>query len=155
VRQRSRLEAARHFHHIQKQECKYPQRDLERSKMNFVLNDALAGLGGGMLIGLAAAILLLGNGRIAGVSGILGALVNTKLPALWAENLLFVAGLAVAPVIYTLTVGQPDIDITTSLPLLIAGGVWSASVHGSAPAAPAATACAACHDCPSAPSSPP
>lgn len=91
--------------------------------MNFVLNDALAGLGGGMLIGLAAAILLLGNGRIAGVSGILGALVNTKLPALWAENLLFVAGLAVAPLIYTLSFARPEIDITTSVPLLIAGGV--------------------------------
>ena len=91
--------------------------------MNFVLNDALAGLAGGALIGLAAAILLLGNGRIAGISGILGALVNTSLPATWKENALFVAGLAAAPVAYAAVVAKPDIDITTSIPLLIAGGV--------------------------------
>jgi len=91
--------------------------------MNFVLNDALAGLAGGALIGLAAAILLLGNGRIAGISGILGALVNTSLPATWRENLLFVAGLAVAPVAYAAMVAPPDINITTSVPLLIAGGL--------------------------------
>lgn len=91
--------------------------------MNFVLNDALAGLAGGALIGLAAAILLLGNGRIAGISGILGALVNTNLPATWRENLLFVAGLAAAPVAYAALVARPDINITTSVPLLIAGGL--------------------------------
>lgn len=91
--------------------------------MNFVLNDALAGLAGGALIGLAAAILLLGNGRIAGISGILGALVNTSLPPTWKENALFVAGLAAAPVAYAAIVARPDIDITTSVPLLIAGGV--------------------------------
>ncbi len=91
--------------------------------MNFVLNDALAGLAGGALIGLAAAILLLGNGRIAGISGILGALVNTSLPATWRENLLFVAGLAVAPVAYAAMVAPPDINITTSVPLLVAGGL--------------------------------
>jgi uncharacterized membrane protein YedE/YeeE len=91
--------------------------------MNFVLNDALAGLAGGALIGLAAAILLLGNGRIAGISGILGALVNTSLPATWRENLLFVAGLAVAPVAYAAMVAPPDINSTTSVPLLIAGGL--------------------------------
>jgi uncharacterized membrane protein YedE/YeeE len=91
--------------------------------MNFVLNDALAGLAGGALIGLAAAILLLGNGRIAGISGILGALVNTSMPATWKENALFVAGLAAAPVAYAPVVAKPDIDITTSIPLLIAGGI--------------------------------
>ena len=91
--------------------------------MNFVLNDALAGLAGGAMIGLAAAILLLGNGRIAGISCILGALVNTSLPATWRENLLFVAGLAAAPVAYAAFVARPDINITTSVPLLIAGGL--------------------------------
>lgn len=91
--------------------------------MNFDLSDAMAGLAGGALIGLAAAILLLGNGRIAGISGILGALVSTSLPARWSENLLFVAGLAAAPLAYAAIVARPDITITTSLPLLIAGGV--------------------------------
>ena len=53
----------------------------------------------------------------------LGALVNTSLPATWKENALFVAGLAAAPVAYAAIVARPDIDITTSVPLLIAGGV--------------------------------
>ena len=91
--------------------------------MNFVLSDALAGLAGGMLIGLAAALLLLANGRIAGISGIAGALASMKLPAAWRENLLFIAGLIVAPLIYAATVAPPQISVTSSLPLLIAGGL--------------------------------
>ena len=46
--------------------------------MNFDLTDALFGLLGGALIGLSAAILLIGNGRIAGISGIAGRLVSLK-----------------------------------------------------------------------------
>ncbi|NHH78806.1 hypothetical protein DRA46_00859 [Burkholderia gladioli] len=37
----------------------------------------LPSLAGGLLIGLAATLLVLGNGRIAGISGILGGLLNT------------------------------------------------------------------------------
>jgi uncharacterized membrane protein YedE/YeeE len=58
--------------------------------------DPLGGLIGGILIGLAAAIMLLGAGRIAGVSGILGRAIWSSGPgisrgAAW----LFVLGLPV------------------------------------------------------------
>jgi len=91
--------------------------------MNFDLTDALFGLAGGILIGVSAALLLLANGRVAGISGIAGSLVALKLPAAWSENALFLAGLVAAPAAYALVVSPPDINITGSLTLLIAGGV--------------------------------
>ena len=91
--------------------------------MNFDLTNALFGLAGGILIGLSAALLLLANGRIAGISGITGSLVALKLPAVWTESLLFLAGLIAAPALYALVVAPPAITITGSLPLLIAGGL--------------------------------
>ena len=91
--------------------------------MNFDLTNALFGLAGGVLIGLSAALLLLANGRIAGISGITGSLIALKLPAAWTESLLFLAGLVTAPALYALVVSPPAINITGSVPLLIAGGV--------------------------------
>ena len=90
--------------------------------MNFNLADALSGLTGGILI--------LNNNPtrscfvqyIRRFSSIAGSLVALKLPAVWNENLLFLAGLVAAPAIYSLAVSAPDINITGSLPLLIAGG---------------------------------
>ncbi|TJZ73871.1 YeeE/YedE family protein [Chitiniphilus eburneus] len=49
---------------------------------------------GGALIGIAASLLALGAGRIAGISGIVGGLVGGKA-ARW--QLAFVAGLLIAP----------------------------------------------------------
>ena len=91
--------------------------------MNFDLTNALFGLAGGILIGLSAALLLLANGRIAGIIGIAGSLVALRLPAAWTESLLFLAGLIAAPAIYAMVISPPVINITGSLPLLIAGGV--------------------------------
>ncbi len=91
--------------------------------MNFDLTNAMFGLLGGALIGLSAAILLLGNGRIAGISGITGALVTKGLPKGWSENALFIAGLIAAPALYALLVNKPAITVTSSVPLLVAGGV--------------------------------
>ena len=54
--------------------------------------DALPALAGGGLIGLAASILLLFNGRIAGISGILGGLL-TPSPGDVAWRLTFLGGL--------------------------------------------------------------
>lgn len=55
-------------------------------------------LAGGLIIGLAAAVLLLFNGRIAGISGILGALLSQPIKD-YAWRLAFLAGLVGAPVI--------------------------------------------------------
>jgi len=56
--------------------------------------DWLNGLAGGLLIGTASAILLLGNGRIAGISGIVGNLLSGRN---LAESAAFVAGLVGMP----------------------------------------------------------
>lgn len=53
-------------------------------------------LGGGVLIGLAATALLLVNGRIAGISGILSGLLRAPGDRAW--RFVFVAGLLLAPV---------------------------------------------------------
>ncbi len=52
----------------------------------------VSGLLGGLLIGLAAALLLLLNGRVSGISGIVGGLLATKSPEVgW--RVVFAAGL--------------------------------------------------------------
>lgn len=62
---------------------------------------------GGASIGLAAAILLLGNGRVAGVAGIVaGAMKPAKSDWIW--RMVFVAGLIGAPELYQLFATLPD-----------------------------------------------
>ena len=58
-----------------------------------------ASLAGGMLIGLSAAVFVLFNGRIAGISGILGGLLEwPKGDVAW--RVAFLAGLIGAPLVY-------------------------------------------------------
>lgn len=78
---------------------------------------------GGALIGLAAALLLLLNGRVAGVSGILGDVLGRADDGR-AWRLAFIAGLVAGPLVYALaTGGIPSVEITSSPVLLIAGGL--------------------------------
>ncbi|HDF2342150.1 YeeE/YedE family protein [Morganella morganii] len=74
---------------------------------------------GGLMIGIAVAVLLLFNGRIAGISGIF-ANMFTKQSG-W--RVAFIAGLAGAPWVYRLFAGQPDVVIAAGYPLLIAAGL--------------------------------
>lgn len=90
--------------------------------MYLVPEDLLAGFAGGLLIGLAAALLLLGSGRIAGLSGILAGILGSAGPA-WRENAVFLAGLIAAPAAWAVAVGAPDIGISGSAPVLVAGGL--------------------------------
>ena len=94
----------------------------------------LSALAGGILIGLAATLLMWTRGRIAGVSGF----VSRLLPPYEDDQLLprvaFVAGLALAPVLYSLATGfSVPIAVTSSVPILLAGGllVGFGSVWGS------------------------
>jgi uncharacterized membrane protein YedE/YeeE len=59
--------------------------------------DWLWGLAGGLLIGCAAAVYLLGNGRIMGASGILGGLVDGSGCSNLAERLVFLGAMVLAP----------------------------------------------------------
>lgn len=81
----------------------------------------VASFGGGVLIGIAAIMLVLFNGRVAGVSGIIGGLLRPRAGDLtW--RLAFVAGMVAAPVVYRLIVPLPAIGIATSdLVLALAG----------------------------------
>jgi uncharacterized membrane protein YedE/YeeE len=77
---------------------------------------------GGVLIGLAAAILILVNGRIAGISGILGGLLRPNKGDIgW--RLWFVAGLILAPLIYGIFYVLPEIEVDVSFGILIVAGL--------------------------------
>jgi len=88
---------------------------------DFTHSTYFAGLLGGLLIGLAAAILVLFNGRIAGISGILGGLLQAgKGDKAW--RVLFVLGLVTAPFVYRITFGLPEVTIDAgTIELIIAG----------------------------------
>ena len=79
-------------------------------------------LAGGALIGLAAALLLLMNGRILGISGILGGLLR---PAAGdnAWRITFLLGMLTAPVLYQLLVGTMHARVDASWPMIIAAGL--------------------------------
>lgn len=76
---------------------------------------------GGLMLGVATVILLLGIGRIAGISGIFSSLLKPKRVETW--QILFIVGLIASPLLYRLVRPLPDVDISTSLPLLIGAGL--------------------------------
>ena len=77
---------------------------------------------GGSIIGIAVSLLLLFNGKVLGVSGILGELLNHPLSKnYW--RLFFVLGLLISPLIYSIFHPIPIIEITSNKLLIIAGGL--------------------------------
>jgi uncharacterized protein len=81
-----------------------------------------ASLAGGALIGLAAALLLLLNGRIAGISGVLGGLLRPARGDI-AWRAAFVLGLLAAPLAWRLLAPLPLPRIEAGLGLLVAAGL--------------------------------
>jgi hypothetical protein len=82
----------------------------------------LASLVGGLLIGMAVALLALWNGRIAGISGIVGGLLRPKRGDI-AWRLAFVAGLILAPTLYRLFLNMPEVSIDASRGTVIVAGL--------------------------------
>ena len=81
-----------------------------------------ASLFGGLLIGLATALLLLLSGRIAGISGIVGGLLRPgKGDVAW--RIAFVAGLLAAPLVFSLAAPLPTVVIDAGTATLIAAGL--------------------------------
>ena len=78
---------------------------------------------GGMLIGVAAVLLLALNGRIAGISGILRGAITTRDRFERSWRLLFLVGLIMAPAFYRFFVGPPTVRIQDGLPILMAAGL--------------------------------
>ena len=82
----------------------------------------LAAAAGGVLIGLAAAMFALLNGRIAGISGVLGGLLRpTGGDMAW--RIAFVVGLVGAPLVYVLFAVLPKPQIDASYGALILAGL--------------------------------
>lgn len=78
-------------------------------------------LAGGVVIGTAAAMFILLNGRIAGVSGIIGGLLRPAGGG-FSWRFTFVAGLVLAPAGYALLSELPAPTIAASFPLLVLAG---------------------------------
>ena len=86
------------------------------------MGDYLIPLTGGLLIGLSAAALLLTQGRIAGIAGILYGAISGQADNLW--RWLFLAGLLIGPIRYPSLSGAPmPAASNLSFAYAIAGGL--------------------------------
>ncbi|KQT83868.1 YeeE/YedE family protein [Aurantimonas sp. Leaf443] len=83
----------------------------------------VSALGGGLLIGLSAALLLLANGRIAGISGILDGALRPKAGE-FGWRAAFLAGLlAAAPLLALAGYDLPAIAVDAAWPIVVVGGL--------------------------------
>jgi len=90
--------------------------------MNIVNFTPVSALTGGMLIGFSVFLFFILNGRMTGVSGIASNFLISKNNRI--DNLLFLIGLILGPLIYSYFTNQKiEISITNSLFLLIGGGI--------------------------------
>ncbi len=91
--------------------------------LNSIPVDWIWGLVGGLLIGLAGAVLLLANGRIMGASGILGGLVDRSGWDTWKERLIFLLGVFLLPIFLYPLYQEVDTHITDNWFVLIVAGL--------------------------------
>ena len=90
--------------------------------MNIINFTPVLALTGGLLIGLSVILFFILNGRMIGVSGIASNFLISKDKKI--ENLLFLVGLILGPLIWTFLLGKEiNILISNSLPLLTVGGI--------------------------------
>ena len=90
--------------------------------MNIVNFTPITATLGGMIIGLAVVIFFLFNGRLVGISGIAANVLTEKNNKF--DNLFFLLGLILGPILYTLFTNQEiNITISNSLILLIIAGL--------------------------------
>ena len=90
--------------------------------MNIVNFTPISALTGGLIIGFSVFLFFILNGRMTGVSGIASNFLISKNNRI--DNLLFLIGLILGPLIYSYFTNQKiEISITNSLFLLIGGGL--------------------------------
>lgn len=86
--------------------------------------DWIWGAVGGLMIGSAAALFLLGNGRIMGASGLIGGLIDRSGWSNAAERISFLVGLALVPAAVVMLGGvAADTQITSNLAVVIGAGL--------------------------------
>jgi len=84
----------------------------------------LASFAGGMMVGLSAVLLMLWEGRIAGISGIAGRLLPPWRDGALFSRLAFVAGLVAAPFVVSALTGEPIRQtVSSNIPLMAAAGL--------------------------------
>jgi len=83
----------------------------------------IAALVGGLLIGLSATLLILCNGRIAGISGIISGLLQRPNLSEASWRIAFVLGLVLAPTLYGLFAVLPASQIDASWLVLVVAGL--------------------------------
>jgi len=88
--------------------------------MHIINFTPLSAFVGGSLIGFAAFLFFVFNGRIAGVSSIASDSIIKNENRF--DNILFLSGLIIGPIIYSLSGKEIESVLTNSFPLLIAGG---------------------------------
>ena len=81
----------------------------------------LSAFTGGLLIGFAVFIFFIFNGRIAGVSSIASETILKDQNRY--DNLLFLIGLVIGPILFSFSGNEIESVLTSSLPLLILGGL--------------------------------
>lgn len=79
-------------------------------------------LAGGLMIGIATALFLVFNGRIAGISGIVGGLLTPARGDI-AWRLAFVGGLVLSPLVFSSIAPLPQVHIEAGYPVLILAGL--------------------------------
>ena len=84
-------------------------------------------LAGGLLIGLASALYLLGNGRIAGIAGTIAsplrALLSGQNLAPERTRLMFIGGLLIAPWLWRVVAPPPGMQLDVGWPGVVAAGL--------------------------------
>jgi len=89
--------------------------------MNIVNFTPQSAFVGGIIIGLAVIIFFIGNGRLAGISGIVNNAFVSKQNR--TDNFLFIIGLVLGPIFYAFfTKNNIPFLITSSLPIIITAG---------------------------------
>jgi uncharacterized membrane protein YedE/YeeE len=83
----------------------------------------LASLGGGLLIGTAAVLLMAVLGRIMGATGVLGGLLMPTGASEFAWRAALVAGMVTAPVLLSLAGRPVAVEVPVTTPMLIGGGL--------------------------------
>ena len=90
--------------------------------MNIINFTPISALTGGLIIGFSVFLFFILNGRMTGISGIASNFLISKNNRI--DNLLFLIGLILGPLIYSYFTNQKiEISITNSLFLLIGGGI--------------------------------